>query len=205
MVGTVPTLIYSYAYSPNGLVKDGKVTSTQDVDVNVTFKIGNEDVTGHTTTVRKACTCNEQNGITCAHLDESSGVAGTHNPEFVVHVYDVLTTLTITKDGMQDPLDNGQSFLFKVVGPNLPPDGLLIAIYENGSETISGLLVGGQYTVTEVESWSWRYTAQNTNPITLAASGNEVTISNKRDQIYWLDGDCYAENVFNTQGNVQGE
>lgn len=203
MVGTAPALSYTYAYSPNDLVMDGKVTSTQDVDVNVTFKINDVDVNEYTTTVRKACTLD---GVECKHTDDStSDLANSHDPEFVVHVYDVLTTLTITKTGMQDPLDDGQSFLFRVKGPNLPQEGLLIAIYENGSETISGLLVGGQYTVTEVESWSWRYTAQKANPITLEASGNEVTISNERDQIYWLDGDCYKENVFNTQGNVQGE
>ena len=169
--------------------------------MNVTFKIGNEDVTGHTTTVRQKC---ELSDVKCDHTSKStSDLANKHDPEFVVHVYDVLTTLTITKKGMQDPLDNGQSFLFKVTGPKLPDDGLLIAINENGSETISGLLVGGQYTVTEVESWSWRYTAAE-QTITLAPSGNEVTIENTRDHQYWLDGDCYAENVFNTQGNVQG-
>ena len=117
-----------------------------------------------------------------------------------------LTTLTITKSGM-DPIDAGQSFLFKVEGPNLPYDGLLIAINGNGSETISGLLVGGKYTVTEVTDWSWRYTAQSVTSSPLAADGqqNSVTVPNTRKKDKWLDGDCYAENVFNTQGNVQGE
>ena len=113
-----------------------------------------------------------------------------------------LTTLTIKKSRMQS-IDAGQSFLFKVTGYGLPSDGLLIAINGNGSETISGLTVGKTYTVQEVESWSWRYTAAE-QTITLAPSGNEVTIENTRDHQYWLDGDCYAENVFNTQGNVQG-
>lgn len=114
-----------------------------------------------------------------------------------------LTTLTITKEGMQD-IDAGQSFLFKVKGPNLPPDGLLIAINGNGSETISGLLVDGEYTVTEVTDWSWRYTAESKS-VTLGASDNVVKIKNEREKQYWLDGDCYAQNVFNKQGNVQGE
>ena len=110
-----------------------------------------------------------------------------------------LTTLTIKKEGM-DAIDAGQSFLFKVTGYGLPGDGLLIAIYGNGEETISGLTVGQTYTVTEVESWSWRYTAESEQKITLNPTGNKVTIKNGRDHSQWLDGDCYAENVFNTQG-----
>lgn len=200
MIGKAPALSYTYAYSPNDWVTDGKVTSTTDVAVNVSFMIGETPVDAHTTTVRQKC---ELSDVKCDHTSKStSDLANKHDPEFVVHVYDVLTTLTITKKGMQDPLDNGQSFLFKVTGPKLPDDGLLIAINENGSETISGLLVGGQYTVTEVESWSWRYTA---NPVTsnaLVADGkqNQVTVENKREKVNWLDGDCYKENVFGTQG-----
>ena len=113
-----------------------------------------------------------------------------------------LTTLTITKSGAAvnangTGLDAGQSFLFKVTGEGLPKDGLLIAINGNGSETISGLTVGQTYTVTEVESWSWRYTA-TAQKITLGAdaSKNKVTIDNARDETQWLDGDCYAENNF---------
>ena len=109
-----------------------------------------------------------------------------------------LTTLTITKSGMQG-IDNGQSFLFRVKGYGLPESGLLIAINENGSETISGLTVGKEYKVTEVSNWSWRYTpTQTPSEITLSANAanNVVTITNKRDKQQWLDGDCYAENVF---------
>ena len=114
-----------------------------------------------------------------------------------------LTTLTITKSGAAvnadgTGLDAGQSFLFKVTGAGLPKDGLLIAINGNGSETISGLTVGQEYTVTEVESWSWRYTANGGQPytITLQPNGNTLTITNTRDKAQWLDGDCYKENNF---------
>ena len=125
-------------------------------------------------------------------------VAATYYAKFEYN----LTTLTITKSGAAvnangTGLDAGQSFLFKVTGEGLPKDGLLIAINGNGSETISGLTVGQTYTVTEVESWSWRYTA-TAQKITLGAdaSKNKVTIDNARDETQWLDGDCYAENNF---------
>ena len=108
-----------------------------------------------------------------------------------------LTTLTITKSGL-DGIDEGQSVLFRVEGDNLPTGGLLIAINGNNSETISGLKVGSKYTVTEVGEWSWRYTQKTVETEPLTSTGNSVTINNDRDNVYWLDGDCYAENVFGT-------
>ena len=108
-----------------------------------------------------------------------------------------LTTLTITKTGCAD-IDNGQSFLFKVEGYGLPKGGLVIAINGNGSETISGLTVGQEYTVTEITEWSWRYTPESSCTIKLEAdaSKNSVEILNERKKTYWLDGDCYKENNF---------
>ncbi len=108
-----------------------------------------------------------------------------------------LTTLTITKTGCAD-IDNGQSFLFKVEGYGLPNGGLVIAINGNGSETISGLTVGQEYTVTEITEWSWRYTPDSSHTIKLEAdaSQNSVEIHNEREKTYWLDGDCYKENNF---------
>lgn len=107
-----------------------------------------------------------------------------------------LTTLTITKTGCAD-IDNGQSFLFKVEGYGLPNGGLVIAINGNGSETISGLTVGQEYTVTEITEWSWRYSA-GVQKMTLKPNGNELTVQNTRseDKYKWLDGDCYKENNF---------
>ena len=135
---------------------------------------------------------------------KADGTAWTNVTYYAKFEYN-LTTLTVKKSGMQN-IDAGQSFLFRVYGPNLPEDGLLIAIHGNDSETISGLVVGQKYTVTEVEDWSWRYSVKSVvpeEPITLVAdsSQNVVTVTNTRDKSKWLDGDCYAENVFNKQGN----
>lgn len=105
-----------------------------------------------------------------------------------------LTTLTIKKEGMAD-IDDGQSFLFRVKGHGLPEAGLVIAIHGNGSKTISGLTVGQEYTVTEISTWSWRYSADE-QTITLQATDNNVTMVNSRHKTQWLDGDSYAENVF---------
>ena len=108
----------------------------------------------------------------------------------------VLTTLTIRKEGWQN-IDENQSFLFDVTGPN----GFhkRVVINGNGSVTIKGLKIGSTYTVTEVTGWSWRYTP-NSEPklITLKATGenNVVTFKNTRSSIKWLNGNAYSKNEF---------
>ena len=130
------------------------------------------------------------NKLTPVKADSDAWTNTTYYAKFEYN----LTTLTITKSGMQG-IDNGQSFLFRVNGYGLPESGLLIAINGNGSETISGLTVGETYKVTEVSNWSWRYSVEPQD-ITLAATGNVVTMDNARNKTKWLDGDCYAENEF---------
>lgn len=107
----------------------------------------------------------------------------------------VLTTLTIRKEGWET-IDENQSFLFDVTGP----DGYSkrVVINGNGSVTIKGLKIGSTYTVTEVTGWSWRYTP-NSEPklITLKATGeNSVKFANTRSSTKWLDGNAYCKNEF---------
>lgn len=114
--------------------------------------------------------------------------------------YDV-ADLTITKQGW-DVIDEGQSFIFDVTGPN--GYSKRVVINGNGSVTIKGLKIG-TYTVTEVTSWSWRYTTTSSNPqnITLQpAETNAVTFKNTRSKDRWLGGDAYKQNIFkNIFGN----
>ena len=108
----------------------------------------------------------------------------------------VLTTLTIRKNGWET-IDENQSFLFDVTGPN----GFhkRVVIKGSGSVTIKGLKIG-KYTVTEVTGWSWRYTPDSeTKLITLKATGeNSVTFANTRSSssTKWLDGNAYCKNEF---------
>lgn len=108
----------------------------------------------------------------------------------------VLTTLTIRKNGWET-IDENQSFLFDVTGP----DGYSkrVVIKGSGSVTIKGLKIG-KYTVTEVTGWSWRYTPDSeTMLITLKATGeNSVTFANTRSSssTKWLDGNAYRKNTF---------
>ena len=111
-----------------------------------------------------------------------------------------LTSLTIVKDGYAETasIDPNQTFIFKVTGGDLG-DGIMVSINGDGSKTISGLAVGETYTVTEMESWSWRYDSDSSKSITLQPTGNTVTINNTREHIYWLDGNAVSET--NVYGN----
>lgn len=116
--------------------------------------------------------------------------AATYYAKFEYDVAD----LTITKQGWED-IDENQSFIFNVTGP----DGYSTRVVVNGnsSVTISGLKIG-DYTVTEVTGWSWRYAPSgNGQTITLQPTGkNEVTFVNGRTGLKWLGGDAYNKNVF---------
>lgn len=106
-----------------------------------------------------------------------------------------LADLTITKQGCEN-IDEGQSFLFDVTGPNGYSNR--VVINGNGSVTLKGLKIG-EYTVKEVTSWSWRYTPTSNNPqsITLQpAQTNVVSFTNTRKNPKWLGGDVYCKNIF---------
>lgn len=64
----------------------------------------------------------------------------------------------------------------------------------NGSVTINDLQVGKTYTVTEDESWAWRYNVSGENTVKIAASGSAVTFTNTIDNDKWFDHTTSAEN-----------
>ena len=109
--------------------------------------------------------------------------------------FEALPDLTITKSGGQD-IDENQSFLFDVTGPN--GYSKRVVINGSGSVTIKGLKIG-TYTVTEVTGWSWRYKpVRGEKSIALEATGeNNVTFTNTRSNTAWLDGNAYSKNEFN--------
>lgn len=115
--------------------------------------------------------------------------AATYYAKFEYDVAD----LTITKTGAEK-IDENQSFLFTVTGPN--NFSAKVVIQGNGSVTIKGLKIG-EYTVTEDTRWSWRYTPQkDKQEITLQPAGkNEVTFINSRSKGKWLGGDAYNHNI----------
>ena len=128
--------------------------------------------------------------------DLGSGVLGYEGATYYAKFdYDV-ANLTINKTGCQN-IDENQSFIFDVTGPS--DYSKRVVIKGTGSVTITGLKVG-TYTVTEVKSWSWRYSPESpsvtheinpTQPFTF-------DFTNTREQGKWLGGDAYSQNVFGT-------
>ena len=116
--------------------------------------------------------------------------AATYYAKFAADAAD----LTITRQG-QD-IDEGQSFIFDVVGP----DGYnkRVAISGSDSVTIKGLKPG-TYTVTEVTAWSWRHTAGGVQSVTLQpAQDSKVDFTNTLSNGEWLSGAYYSKITFNS-------
>lgn len=161
----------------------GTINTTEDIGVAVTVKIGSTDVTDYATYKHTDCT-----GTTCTV---------TGNDRFLIHVK--TCTLKITKNVTGTTIDDGQSFIFKVTGPN--GFSQTVVIKGTGSVTLKGLKVG-EYTVIEDTTWSWRYTPQGgaTKTITLdptkGAEHNTVTFVNTRTNDQWVTTDVYCKNVF---------
>lgn len=110
-----------------------------------------------------------------------------------------LTSLTIKKQG-HDTVDVNQTFIFTVKGiegTNTEGIDLTVTIHGNGEITITDLPVG-DYVIIEHTDWSWRYeAAEEVKQITvLPVEANSVVFNNTRAEIYWLDGDYYAVNIF---------
>lgn len=115
--------------------------------------------------------------------------AATYYAKFDLDVFD----LTITKRGTAD-IDENQSFIFEVTGPNGYTN--TVTIQGDSTVTIKDLTVG-EYTVTEKTSWSWRYQPDGPHTITADNIQNgaaSVTVKNTRTLGQWLNGCSYAIN-----------
>ena len=186
MIGTRPELALSY--DPE------EFAFKQDTPVKVTVKIGDNDVTGHTTFKHAYC---DFAGCTW----EREKYNGNH---FIVHVNSF--DLTIQKEGWEK-IDENQSFVFKVTKDGDSTFSMDVVIHGNESVTIKGLKPG-TYTVTEEIGWSWRYTpkggeSQTANPAAENVQKDTngavlVTFDNDRKNDKWLNGGAWCKNLWGT-------
>ncbi len=194
VLGTAPTLTKNY--EPTAGVTDNIVTATGYVPVRVTVAIDERDVTNKTTFVHAVCVTGADNPCQWDNEKMKNG-----DPAFLLHVVNVVGDLKITKKGLnqltyKDGTD-WESAIFKVEGDDKT---WYVAIngngYGMGSVILTGLKVGS-YTVTEVDSWTWRYGDQK-QQITPVEGGKttEVTFTNIHENKQWLGGDNYENNVF---------
>ena len=192
MTGTEPTLDLTYT-PESGKIVNNIVESTTDIPVKVEVKIGTADVTSNTTFVHQECNL----------VDNCQWTAPTEkgNPAFLLHVINVVGDLTITKTGLNQHTYTGEnedqeSAIFEVVSVEEPSKKWTVAINGNNSVTLTGLRVG-DYTVTELNSWTWRYADQTVQTATVVGGDTvTVTFSNTHNNDKWLGGDNYANNVF---------
>ena len=180
MVGEKPTLVLSY--------NPPQAAFAQDTPVKVTVKIGNNNVTDYTTFKHDEC-----DFVGCIWELEKEN--GNH---FIVHVKSF--DLTIKKTGTQ-PIDENQSFVFKVTKDGDSTFSMDVVIQGNSSVTIKGLKPG-TYTVTEEIGWSWRY-KPNANGKKVEPKNAEngvvtVTFDNTREKIKWLNGGAWCKNLWGT-------
>lgn len=173
MVGTAPEL--DYGYEPQA----GAVA--QETEVNVTVKIDGTDVTDFVTFLHEDC-------------DFEGCTFDPAECEFIVHIKSF--DLTITKTGCNEAIDENQTFVFNVTGPNV---NMQVVIKGNGSTTIKGL-PAGTYTVTEDTGWSWRYEPEEASYTVTAndIKNGEATVTfvNTRENEQWLNGSAYCKNDF---------
>lgn len=187
ILGTKPTLDITYSPDEETFDKENNKYTNQDVPVKVTVKIGNTDVTEHTTFDHQQC------GLDCDWDVLSTG----RDIAFKVHI--TTCSLTITKTG-RELIDEKQSFIFNVKGKDNNIDlDVVIAIEDNeksGSITINDLPIG-EYKVTEKTSWSWRYTPEGGAEKSVDLSNTDrITFTNTREKTLWLNGCAYAPNKF---------
>lgn len=167
MIGAKPELDFTYTPETDK-INGGKINTKQDIGVDVAVKIGNADVTNHTTFKHENCT-----GQTCT-LPE--------NMEFLIHVK--TCTLNITKQGGAD----NESYVFDVYKNGTKYSE--VTIWGNGTEELVELPVG-TYTIHENTGWSWRYNADNGTAAILSAdnpTGSITCTNTANDKIYWLNG-----------------
>ena len=106
------------------------------------------------------------------------------------------TDLTITVNNTFSS-DVNQAYIFNVKGETGTKTGdinLYVTVIGDSSETITKLPVGN-YTVTEITDWSWRYENQNNEiniPLEYNDGSNEIVFSNIRMHNKWLDGNAVS-------------
>ena len=109
-------------------------------------------------------------------------------------------SLTINTVGCAD-VDDGQIFIFRITGTSdLTADvDVTVTVVGNSSVTIDELPVGG-YLVTEVSSWSYRYTpdaASKTITLSVISANNRLTFSQVRSSTKWLDDNDNEKYIYN--------
>ncbi len=146
--------------------------------------------------------------------DEQANGSVTVTNAYALHLFD----LTIKTSGVK-PIDENQTYIYRVRGddPHTKLIDLTVAIHGDGQATVKNL-PSGQYKVTQVNAWSWRYTPDQTaeRSVTLNANGTVVEYKQTRahegdkdnNKWKWLNGQHWIDNRWmdgSSSGDVPGD
>lgn len=127
-----------------------------------------------------------------------------------------LFELTIKTSGVED-IDENQTYIYRVrsTEPHTKLVDLTVAIHGDGQATVKNL-PSGQYKVTQVNAWSWRYTPEQTAEQSVTLDANKtVAYTQKRahevdggNKWKWLNGQHWIDNCWkdvSSSGDVPGD
>lgn len=138
------------------------------------------------------------NGTYITPADPAEGADGT------AHYYALFKPIVLTISKMVDSVSTfAESFLFQIHGTGVD---LIISLKDGESYKL--ILPSGDYTITELTDWSWKYSGTPTwnygsqtgsgaaASITLSEYGGTVTFTNTYADPDWLGGEVNADNKF---------
>lgn len=123
-----------------------------------------------------------------------------------------LFDLTIKTSGVQ-PIDENQTYIYRVRGNDAHTKliDLTVAIHGDGQATVKNL-PSGEYKVTQVNAWSWRYTPDQTAERSVTLDANKtVEYTQKRahegdagNKWKWLNGQHWIDNRWKDGSSSNG-
>ena len=141
--------------------------------------------------------------------DEHANGSVTVTNAYALHLFD----LTIKTSGVK-PIDENQTYIYRVRGNDAHTKliDLTVAIHGDGQATVKNL-PSGEYKVTQVNAWSWRYTPDQTaeRSVTLNANGTVVEYKQTRahegdagNKWKWLNGQHWIDNRWRDGSSSNG-
>ena len=145
--------------------------------------------------------------------DEQANGSVTVTNAYALHLFE----LTIKTSGVE-AIDENQTYIYRVRGADAHTKliDLTVAIHGDGQATVKNL-PSGNYKVTQVNTWSWRYTPDQTaeQSVTLDANGTVVEYTQNRahegdagSKWKWLNGQHWIDNRWkggSSSGGVPGD
>lgn len=109
--------------------------------------------------------------------------------------------LTIKRESTADEGEGNQVFVYKVSNQADPSLVIYVSIEGDGEETIKNLRYG-DYTVEQVDEWSWRY-PDDKHTVHHNNASTDVVFNKTADKEYWLSGNSAP--VKNVKGRGQND